>query len=204
MARYPAAAWRPLPEATREPLITATQVILHTAVSGAASLYGHFSRDDVDLESHFYVYQTAVEQYVDTGRQADANRTANIRAISIETWDDGNPALVGWTPVQMDRLVELVAWLCRTHGIPARLCAAHDASGIGWHVMFGAPGPWTPVAKSCPGGREEYEAIHGCGAADACTRILDKMGAACPVDGFSTGKWEDISPPGEYIAIRSK
>lgn len=152
MVRYPAAEWRPLPEANREPMITASQVILHTAVSAAASLWPYFARPDVTVESHFYVDQHGrVEQYIDTARQADANRTANARAVSIETWDGGNPADTPWNPPQLRALEDLLVWLCRTHRIPARQCPAHDQPGVGWHTMWGAPSPWTPVAKDCPG-----------------------------------------------------
>jgi N-acetylmuramoyl-L-alanine amidase len=152
MARYPRATWRPLPEATSEPLIDASQVILHTAVSNANSLYGYFAAEKVTLESHFYVNESAVEQYIDTSRQADANRYANVRAISIETWDGGDPNHVPWTPRQLDLLVDLVAWSCRTHGIPARQCTSPTAPGIGWHSMWGAPSDWTPAkGKTCPG-----------------------------------------------------
>lgn len=152
MARYPQAIWKPLPEATREPLITARQVILHTAVSGASSLFGYFSREDVSVESHFYVNQDGVEEYVDTGRQADANRDANAWAISVESWDGGDPDHTPWTSRQLDLLVDLVAWCCRTHGIPARQCPTWDQPGIGWHSMWGAPSHWTPSAgKTCPG-----------------------------------------------------
>ena len=152
MSWYPNAVRKPLPEATREPLITATQVIVHSAVSDAASLFGFFSRDDVVLESHFYVNESGVvEEYVGTDHQADANRTANVRAISIETWDDRDPDHVPWNEAQLDALAELIAWCCKTHGIPAQRCAGPAAPGIGWHTMWGAPSPWTPVSKTCPG-----------------------------------------------------
>lgn len=151
MAIYPGAVWRPIPEAEREPLITATQVILHTAVSNAESLYAYWAREDVVLESHFYVGQHTVEQYVNTARQADANFHANVRAVSIETWDGRDPEHTPWTAWQLDALTELVAWCCRTHGVPARFCPAWDQPGIGWHTMWGAPSPWTPVQKTCPG-----------------------------------------------------
>lgn len=152
MSWYPNAVRKPLPEATREPLITATQVIVHSAVSGAASLFGFFSRDDVVLESHFYVDESGVvEEYVGTERQADANRTANVRAISIETWDDRDPDHVPWNEAQLASLAELIAWCCKTHGIPAQKCAGPSGPGIGWHTMWGAPSPWTPVSKTCPG-----------------------------------------------------
>lgn len=141
-----------MPEWQSEPQITATQVILHSAVSGASSLYGYFSRDDVTLESHFYVNQEAVEEYQDTARQADANLDANIRAISIESWDNGTPDTTPWTDRQLDLIVDLVAWCCQTHRIPARRCPAWDQPGIGYHSMWGAPSHWTPSAgKTCPG-----------------------------------------------------
>lgn len=153
MARYSGAVWRPLPESSAEPIITPTQVILHTAVSAADSLFGYFSRSDVSVESHFYVNQSAIEQYQDTQRQADANNDANARAISVETWDNGDPDHTPWTPTQMGLLAELVAWCCRQHAIPARQCPAWDAPGIGWHSMWGAPSRWTPVpGKTCPAG----------------------------------------------------
>lgn len=152
MPRYSAATWKPLPEADREPLITATQVICHSAVSDAASLWPYFARDDVVLESHFYVNeQGGVEEYIDTDRQADANLTANVRAISIETWDGRDPDHTPWNPAQLDALTELIAWCCRTHDIPALKCAGPSGPGIGWHTMWGAPSPWTPVQKTCPG-----------------------------------------------------
>jgi hypothetical protein len=145
----------PLPEADEQPAMKATQVILHSAVDapGPTSLFGYFSRADVTLESHFYVrLDGRVEQYVDTSRTADANRTANARAISIETEDDGNPDQRPWTAEQIEALVRLVDWCCRTHGIPRRKAPAHDEPGIGWHSQWGAPSPWTPVAgKTCPG-----------------------------------------------------
>ena len=158
MPRYAKAAWRPLPEQTgdnpnvpREPLITATQLILHSAV-GSGSLFEYFERERVVVESHFWVgLDGRVEQYIDTGRQADANYLANARAISVETADRGNPDAQPWTPEQMAALVDIAVWAYETHRIPLRRCPSWDAPGLGFHTMFGAPGMWTPVAKSCPG-----------------------------------------------------
>ena len=158
MARYPKATWRPLPEQTgsnpavpREPLITATQLILHSAV-GAGSLFGYFERTGVVVESHLWVaLDGTVEQYVDTERQADANYLANARAISVETADRGDPDEQPWTAEQMAALVNIAVWAHETHKVPLRRCPAWDAPGLGHHTMFGAPGPWTPVNKSCPG-----------------------------------------------------
>ena len=110
------------------------------------------------IESHFGVggpwegasYDGQVWQWRDTLEQADANYHANDFAISIETSDGGDSSRP-WTPKQLAALVRLGNWLADTHQIPRRVCPAWDQGGFGWHVMFGAPGEWTPVAKECPG-----------------------------------------------------
>ena len=56
-----------------------------------------------------------------------------------------------WTDVQIAELKEFLVWAHKTHGIPLRVCPAWNRAGVGYHTMWGAPGPWTPVAKSCPG-----------------------------------------------------
>lgn len=149
MALCPFAERKLLPESATQPHIVARAVILHSA-AGRGSLYNFF-RTSSSLESHFWVSEKGViEQYVDTGRRADANRNANGFAISIET--ESSPAATEpWNAVQFMAIVRLVRWCCTEHRIPARNIPAWDSSGIGWHVQFGAPGPWTPVAKSCPG-----------------------------------------------------
>lgn len=140
---------RLLPESSTQPKITPRVVILHSA-AGRGSLYNFFLRSS-SLESHFWVSTAGqVEQYVDTNVRADANRNANPFAISIET-ESSPSATEPWSPAQYEAIVALVAWCCETHGIPAVICPRWDGSGIGWHIMWGAPGPWTPVAKSCPG-----------------------------------------------------
>lgn len=155
MALYPKARIRLLPEAGQQPTITPTQVIHHVAVSEAQSLYGFWTSPGENLESHFYIaYDGQVEQYVDTSRSADANYTANRRpdgtgAVSIETAGLGPGS---WTDDQLRSIVELDRWLHATHAIPLRVCRTSSDPGYGWHVMFGAPGPWTPaVGKICPG-----------------------------------------------------
>lgn len=137
-----------------EPLIDPTQIILHTAVDapGPSDLYLFFEKAS-NLESHFFIQNDGtVIQYMDTNRQADANASANMRAISIETEDDGN--VRPWTAAQVASIKRLGAALMQAHPkIARRVCPAHDQPGWGYHVMFGAPGPWTPVeGKQCPGG----------------------------------------------------
>lgn len=203
MARYPGAAWRPLPEAAKQPAMTATQIILHTAVDapGPTSLYGYFARGDVVYESHFYVTNDGmVEQYVDTSHTADANRTANRRAVSIETEDDGKPEQTPWSEKQLAALVKLVDWLCTTHGIPRAKVVAHDRPGIGWHSMFGAPSPWTPVeGKTCPGPVRIRQMPH---LIEAVATLERDRAAARPVEHDDEG---DESMAGErWFGVRGK
>jgi hypothetical protein len=149
MAWCPFAVHKPLSENHTQGSITPRAVILHTAVSASDSLFNFFQHNS-DLESHFYVSEEGViEQYMDTQIRADANKNANSFAVSIET-EDGRK-IREWTPVQLQALIRLVTWICDTHGIPKRQIPNAYGSGIGWHVQFGAPGPWTPVSKSCPG-----------------------------------------------------
>lgn len=156
MARCPFARWRPIPENATQPRITPTQAILHSAVDSPSlltSLFGFFSRKDVSVESHFHVLvDGTIEQYMDTERRADANRYANARAVSIETEDNGDPDNTPWTDAQLQSIIRLLRWLRETHDIPMWACPAWDQPGLGYHSMWGAPGPWTPArGKTCPG-----------------------------------------------------
>lgn len=156
MARMPGAVWRPLPENSTQSRITPTQVIVHSAVdspSPLTSLFGFFRRTDVTVESHFHVMvDGTIEQYMDTTVRADANRYANVRAISIETEDNGDPDNTPWTPAQIESILKIIRWAHEVHDIPLRVTPAWDQPGIGYHSMWGAPGPWTPSrGKTCPG-----------------------------------------------------
>jgi hypothetical protein len=54
----------------------------------------------------------------------------------------------------MDALVRLQLWLMRRHrAIGRRICRSAADPGLGHHALFGAPGSWATVAKSCPGPR---------------------------------------------------
>ena len=152
MTRYPGATYRPIPEAYTQPKITARAVIVHSQ-AGRGSLYGWWLNPaSKGLECHFWVSEAGrVEQYVPTDVRADANGEANAFAISIET-ESSPQATERWNPVQAAALTKLIDWCCTTHGIPRRQMATAYDSGLGWHVMFGAPGPWTSVrGKTCPG-----------------------------------------------------
>jgi hypothetical protein len=134
------------------------QVILHSLANAwnfTAGL-GWLRSASNPLESHYAIRRDGyIVQLVAERERAEANYRANKRAnghgaISIETDSDkdGNEP---WTAEQCAAIIDLVADICRRHNIPARLCPAWDQPGIGWHVMFGSPGQWTPVAKVCPG-----------------------------------------------------
>lgn len=150
MTLCPFAAIRLLPESGTQPKITPRIAILHSA-AGRGSLYKFF-RDSSSLESHFWVSEDGlIEQYMDTNRRADANRHANGYAVSIET-ESSVAATERWAPAQAAAIVRLLDWICTEHpDVKRRQCGEPTGSGIGWHIMFGTPGPWTPVAKSCPG-----------------------------------------------------
>lgn len=158
MAIYPHGTYRPLTVANNDPPIIVIGAILHVAASTSKSLYGYFNGPSNGIESHFFTrWDGHTEQYRDTGHEADANLKANsfIGAdgrrygyISIET-QGLEPDT--WTEAQITELKRLLAWLSATHDFPLERCPEHMKPGVGYHVMFGAPGPWTPVAKSCPG-----------------------------------------------------
>jgi hypothetical protein len=152
MAIYPNATFMPLPENDTQDRIHPISVIVHTHV-GNPSLEGARSfLLDSGQEHHFNLRIGGVElaQYVDTEVRADNNWQANsfqhdgrlCGAISIETGDSfhsGDPGLTSsFTDLdEFDTLADLIAWCCRTHDIPAKVCASPFEPGIGYHSMWG-------------------------------------------------------------------
>jgi hypothetical protein len=142
---------RLLPENSSSPRISPRLLILHSIVGSAEGAYRYF-RDATNLESTFIVTLGGeVWQLMDTTRQADANYRANPFALSVETEDRGDPDTQPWTKAQLDALAWLARQCNRVHKIPLRRPARWDGSGVGYHTQFGAPSPWTPVEKTCPG-----------------------------------------------------
>lgn len=152
MALCPFATHRLIPPGSSDPRIQPRVAILHVDAGNQPSLYDYFKGRSGGIESHFHVrLDGTIEQYRDTAWQADANNLANDFAVSIETQGYGDGQ---WTPAQLASIKQLLRWLHEVH--PAiRLAKVDrwDGAGIGHHTQFGAPGPWTPVAKSCPGPR---------------------------------------------------
>lgn len=152
MALYPPAVKRLLPANARQPKIAARAAIVHSA-AGMGSLYGWWlNPQSRGLECHFWVaFSGLVEQYMDTSVRADANGAANGYAVSIET-ESSVHATERWSTRQAASIVALLVWICRTHGIPPTVMASPLGRGLAWHILFGAPGPWTRArGKTCPG-----------------------------------------------------
>lgn len=128
---------------TPGPRMTPTQAILHvSAAERDSQAHG-------GLEWHFEIdYDGNVEQQVMCNLQAAANYKANVRAISIETWGLGDGF---WTAKQINAILRLLRWLNSEWGVPLVQTPAWDKPGIGYHILWGTPGMWTPVAKACPG-----------------------------------------------------
>lgn len=155
MARDPGSKWAPLPEAGAPDGYTKTQLIFHaTGGTGSAKAIrdNWFGRSDVVVESTFIIGKSPADptlQMMDSTDNADANSSANQRAISVEVVCTGSEPYTAW---QVSECIRIGRWAAAHHPIQRRICPRHDASGFGWHVMFGAPGPWTPaVGKVCPG-----------------------------------------------------
>lgn len=149
MAVCPFAKHLLIPPGSSDPRITPRVAILHVDAGDAESLYTYFRDRSGGIESHFHVRKDGIiEQYRDTAWQADANHMANDFAVSIETQGLGEGE---WNAAQLDSIKRLLLWLNEAHGIPLVKCPTWDGAGIGYHIQFGTPGAWTPVAKSCPG-----------------------------------------------------
>jgi N-acetyl-anhydromuramyl-L-alanine amidase AmpD len=157
---------RLLPEWNSQARIVPVLIIDHSQVGSSLGTYYYF-RDQTGIESHFSVrgrrsgaQDGHIWQFMNTDRVAEANRQANrfpngTGAISIETEDDGDPDHQPWTRRQLASLRWLHDKLVRTHPtIPRRRATSATgpgARGLGYHTMFGAPSPWTPASKTCPG-----------------------------------------------------
>lgn len=158
MAWYPEAVKKLINPGPNDPPIIAVGAILHVASSESNSLFGYFNGRSDGIESHFYIRRDGtIEQYRDTHFEADANLKANsfigqhgsrFGFVSIETqgMDEGE-----WTDAQLVSIKALLRWLSETHNFPLQRATNPRGPGVGYHTMFGAPGPWTPKAKTCPG-----------------------------------------------------
>jgi hypothetical protein len=152
--RFPDATWAPLSESGEHGRHVKTQLIFHSTGTraSAAANRRYFNQAGVKVESTLIVnYDGGALQVMEAYERADANTSASRRAISVEVVGEAHEP---FTPAQLATCIAIARWACAEHPIERRQAPVHDASGIGWHVMFGAPGPWTNVSgKSCPGSK---------------------------------------------------
>lgn len=153
------ADYRPVVDTGNDPEIIPIGIILHIAVSDAASLFGWFNGPSGGIESHLYVPKRGkTEQYRPFNREADANYQANsfwrdgkrYGYISIETAGFGPGR---WTRRQLRELRRIITEIhAKYPQIPLEIVGGPFAPGIGWHAKY--PGIWTPHrGKTCPGAR---------------------------------------------------
>jgi hypothetical protein len=159
MALYPGAIQRPIPPGANDPRVTVIGAILHTDAGNSKSLFGYFNGPSGGIESHFHIPKVGKpEQYRDTAWEADANLHGNSFLLNGKLYGYASIETQGyatdeWNPYQLAEIKKLLLWLSQTHKFPLVKCASATSPGVGYHTMWGAPGPWTPVAKDCPGAK---------------------------------------------------
>lgn len=157
MSWFPRAVRREIKPGANDPSIKVVGAILHVDAGDTRDLYNYFNGPSKGIESHFQIAKDGtVFQYRDTDREADANYKGNsfveggVRKgfVSIETQglEHGE-----WTAQQLKSIKDLLLWLSDHHNFPLVVAPDPTGPGVGYHVLFGAPGAWTPVSKSCPG-----------------------------------------------------
>lgn len=164
MAWYPKAIKKPITK-HNTPMSRYRGIAHHVAAGESSSLYGYFMQ--VDDCSHFYVRRTGVvEQYVDTRFCAPAQMQGNSSIISIETQGGASDATANaepWTAEAVHALIELDAWIAKTHNIPLRMMqdSKSSSSGFGYHRLGIEPWRidgaelWSRHAgKICPGNKK--------------------------------------------------
>lgn len=137
------------PESDAQAAITPTQFIVHSlAAPWTIERTYEYWRDSTNLESHFGLgYDGRLGQYIGTNTRADANASANVRAISLESaanTSNSDP----WTDAQVNTLVRVLDWAATEHGIPRRKCRNWTDPGFGYHRLYPE---WSTSGTSCPG-----------------------------------------------------
>lgn len=158
----PHAEYDPLGPQTQPRLNVHDIVCLHTmagTLEGVRALFKSAGYSGV--ESHFGVGGSSkAYQWQHTDYSADANLNGNWHIISIETADKGEtfPEWTGsdvpkWTPDQVDKIVDIVVWCCKTYKIPPKLIpdSKRGRRGIAYHRQ-GIDGNFTTYKGRVPGG----------------------------------------------------
>lgn len=158
MAWYPLATKLPIQPGSNDPPITIIGAILHVDAGNSGNLFNYFNGPSKGIESHFHIPKEGpIQQYRDTAYEADANLKANSfllangKRVGFASIETQGLAKGEWNDHQLENIKALLKWLSETHNFPLRVCTSPTSPGVGYHVMWGAPGPWTPIAKDCPG-----------------------------------------------------
>jgi hypothetical protein len=137
------------PESDSQAAITPTQFIVHSlAAPWTIEQTYNYWKNSTNLESHFGLgYDGRLGQYIGTQTRADANASANVRAISLESaanTSNTDP----WTDAQLGTLLKVMDWTATEHGIPRRVCRSWTDPGFGYHRMYPE---WSTSGTYCPG-----------------------------------------------------
>lgn len=154
---YPGATRRLIPHGDNDPAIIPIGIIWHTDAGDSKSLYGYFKDKSGGIESHLHFPKVGPpEQYRDFGHEADANFHANSFVINGKRYGFISGETQGlatdlWNAHQLAEMKKFMLWGRTNLHIALSKCVGPYSPGVGYHTMWGAPGPWTPYAKDCPG-----------------------------------------------------
>lgn len=149
MSWCPFAKKMELPEGDTQAAIVPTQFIIHSLAAPwtIEQTYAYW-KNSTNLESHFGLgYDGSLGQYIGTQTRADANASANVRAISLESaanTKNTDP----WTDDQINTLVRVLDWAADEHDIPRRICRSWTDPGFGYHRLYPE---WSVGGTYCPG-----------------------------------------------------
>jgi hypothetical protein len=109
----------------------------------ATAIYNYFNRPNIVVESTFVIGLSPADptrQLLNSNEVADANLGANVTGISVEVVGQADDPYTDW---QISELIRLGRWARANAPIKPQIIPDATGAGFGWHVMFGAPGPWT-------------------------------------------------------------
>ena len=156
MARFPGAAWKPLPRNFSPGARTAQLGLILHVQAGNGELSGWFSNPSAQASSTFWVSKTGqIYQYMEAGADKSwAQAAGNGLYDSVET--EGVPS-EPLTDAQVAALAALVRWEHETYGMPYTVINTPGARGFGWHGMGGAA--WGGHT-GCPGDLRRAQMQH--------------------------------------------
>jgi hypothetical protein len=164
----PMATWRPYTRAVSTTPLIHNVICAHTMVGTLDGSYSHGNGAGNPYHMFGLAGDGRLQQHHDLLTRSAANYEGNWRCIPIETEDKGPsfpswPGTCGtvpaWTDAQVDRLVELIAWLCARFAIPPVLVpdSRPEHRGLAYHrqgcppnVVAGGEAWSTSTGKCCP------------------------------------------------------